>query len=74
MKNALLIFALFVLTFTTTAQKNTLTTFILVRHAEKVMDGTKDPELKPEGTERAARLSIMLSTTPVDAIYSTNFK
>jgi 2,3-bisphosphoglycerate-dependent phosphoglycerate mutase len=74
MKNAILIFALSISVLTATAQKSTITTFILVRHAEKVIDGTKDPELKPEGTERAARLSVMLSNTPVDAIYATNFK
>ncbi len=74
MKNILLILALAIFTFTVTAQKNTITTFILVRHAEKGSDGTKDPDLKPEGIERAARLSVMLNNIPVDAIYSTNFK
>ncbi len=74
MKNALLVFVLSILAFTVTAQKNSITTFILVRHAEKVIDGTKDPELEPEGVDRAKRLADMLSKTPVDAIYSTNFK
>ena len=73
-KNILLIFALSIFTITVTAQKSAITTFILVRHAEKVVDGTKDPDLKPEGNERAARLSVMLNNTQVDAIYSTNFK
>ncbi|MEO7989856.1 MAG: phosphoglycerate mutase family protein [Chryseolinea sp.] len=74
MKNAILILTLSFFAFTVAAQKNTITTFILVRHAEKAMDGTKDPELKPEGVDRATRLADMLSKTPVDAIYSTNFK
>lgn len=74
MKNALLVFVLSTLAFAVASQKNSITTFILVRHAEKVMDGTKDPELKPEGVDRAKRLADMLSKTPVDAIYSTNFK
>ncbi len=74
MKKALLVFVLSILAFAVTAQKNSITTFILVRHAEKVIDGTKDPELKPEGIDRAKRLADMLSKTPVDVIYSTNFK
>ncbi len=55
------------------AQKQ-ITTFILVRHAEKVDDGTADPDLKPEGVERAARLAQMLTMTSVEGIYSTAFK
>lgn len=74
MKNILLIFAVSIFTLTATAQKNSITTFILVRHAEKVRDGTKDPDLKPQGIERAARLSAMLNDAEVDAIFSTNFK
>lgn len=49
-----------------------VTTFILVRHAEKVDDST-DPELSAEGTERVQRLAEMLSYTKVDAVYSTSF-
>jgi len=74
MKRVLLIFVLSIYTCNAVAQKSTITTFILVRHAEKEADGTKDPELKPEGVERAMRLSALLSNTQVDAIYSTNFK
>jgi 2,3-bisphosphoglycerate-dependent phosphoglycerate mutase len=74
MKNIALFLVLSVCHFTAFAQKTTITTFILVRHAEKVADGTKDPELKPEGNERAARLAAMLKQTKVDAIYSTDFK
>jgi 2,3-bisphosphoglycerate-dependent phosphoglycerate mutase len=74
MRNIALFFILSVCQLTAFAQKTTITTFILVRHAEKVVDGTKDPELKPEGTERAARLAAMLNQTKVDAIYSTDFK
>jgi 2,3-bisphosphoglycerate-dependent phosphoglycerate mutase len=55
------------------AQKK-ITTFVLLRHAEKGNDDPKDPELKPEGMERAIRLTKMLAKTSVDAIYSTAFK
>jgi broad specificity phosphatase PhoE len=51
-----------------------LTTFILIRHAEKVSDGTKDPGLTSEGLQRAERLRKMLDKTEISAIYSTPFK
>lgn len=37
-----------------------VTTVILVRHAEKMVDCTRDPELSPAGKERADRLKAML--------------
>lgn len=60
------------------AQEETLTTFILVRHAEKegenkMSSGTKDPKLSAEGVKRAEKLSALLSKTQIDAIYSTPF-
>lgn len=56
-----------------------VTTFILVRHAEKMVDGGamgdgKDPALSEEGKQRALRLATLLRETKVDAIYSTNYK
>lgn len=50
------------------------TTFILLRHAEKGNDGTEDPDLKPEGIERAERITQMLKDTRIDGIYATDFK
>jgi len=50
-----------------------ITTFILVRHAEKV-DDSKDPHLSPAGIERAELLTRMLSEAEIDAVYSTNLK
>lgn len=52
-------------------QQSDITTFILVRHAEKV-DDSKDPELSPAGIERAELLTRMLSETEINAVYSTN--
>lgn len=51
-----------------------LTTVILVRHAEKENDGSKNPELSEAGKKRALLLTDMFSKTKIDAIYSTNFK
>lgn len=50
------------------------TTFVLVRHAEKGNDGTKDPDLTEAGSQRAQVLANMLKKTQVDAIYSTAYK
>lgn len=54
--------------------QTTITTFILVRHAEKASDGSDDPDLRAEGVERAGRLITLLEKTKLDAIYSTSFK
>ncbi|VAW28241.1 hypothetical protein MNBD_BACTEROID06-1695 [hydrothermal vent metagenome] len=50
------------------------TTFILVRHAEKANDGTKDPALTAEGEARAENLQKMFEEADVAAVYSTNYK
>lgn len=49
-----------------------LTTFILVRHAEKV-DDSRDPELSAEGIQRAEALTRMLENIPVDAVFTTDY-
>jgi 2,3-bisphosphoglycerate-dependent phosphoglycerate mutase len=56
------------------SQDDQITTFILVRHAEKESDGTKDPSLSTSGKERARKLAALLEETSVDAIYSTDYK
>ena len=47
--------------------------FFLVRHAEKVLQ-QKDPDLLPEGQERAKRLAQILNKIPMRRIYSTNYR
>jgi broad specificity phosphatase PhoE len=73
-KTSLLFILLLFSTIHLSAQNNpVITTFILVRHAEKGTDGD-DPDLKPEGYNRAKQLAATLKNTTVDAVYSTRYK
>ncbi|MBS1978555.1 MAG: histidine phosphatase family protein [Bacteroidetes bacterium] len=56
------------------AQAQVLTTFVLVRHAEKSSEAGKDPALSEAGQQRAVRLAEMLKATKVDAVYSTPYQ
>ncbi len=56
------------------AQKDSLTKVFILRHAEKAVDGSKDPSLSDIGKNRAAALAKALSKTRVDHIYSTPYK
>lgn len=52
-----------------------ITTFVLVRHAEKdLTQSTNDPDLSAEGKSRATRLAEVLKQTDITAIYSTPYK
>ena len=68
------IFVLIFLVASTPSWAQESTTFILVRHAEKVLDGTSDPGLTTEGKERANNLLALLQKTTITTIYSTNYK
>lgn len=48
--------------------------FVVVRHAEKVADGSRDPALTQAGHDRAAALAQRLADTPVIAVYATGFR
>lgn len=48
------------------------TTIVLVRHAEK-MKNQKNPDLTSEGNFRAAKLKEILSTIPLNQVYSTDY-
>jgi 2,3-bisphosphoglycerate-dependent phosphoglycerate mutase len=52
------------------------TTYYLIRHAEKERtDATnKDPKLNQQGQERAEQWANYFKNTPLDAIYTTNYK
>ena len=52
----------------------TYTTFYCVRHAEKMKDGTKDPDLSPEGQARAQKLGKIMDEARLDKVCTTNTK
>ena len=56
------------------AQEADLTTFILVRHAEKSTDDREDPNLSEIGFKRADALKNLLVNADITAIYSTSYK
>lgn len=50
------------------------TTIVLVRHAEKALDGTDNPALSERGQSRALALAFALKDFRFDEVYSTPFK
>ena len=74
MRKFILLCAVILFTASCSDAPKKITTFVLLRHAEKGNDGTDDPDLTPEGVERATRLVQILGKTSIDAIYSTAFK
>ena len=52
-----------------------VTTVILVRHAEKKIEpNNQDPDLSPEGVERAVEIARVFGESGINAIYATQFK
>ena len=52
-----------------------VTTVILVRHAEKKIEpNNQDPDLTPEGVERAQEIARMFGEAGINAIYATQYK
>jgi len=70
----LLFLCFFIVCQTSVFSQEDITTFILIRHAEKGDDGTKDPDLNGLGKQRSIRLMEILKNQAIDAIYSTTFK
>jgi phosphohistidine phosphatase SixA len=52
----------------------TLHSIVLVRHAEKELDDSPDPEISPKGRERALRLALLLSRSGATRLVATEFK
>jgi 2,3-bisphosphoglycerate-dependent phosphoglycerate mutase len=75
MRKLLAISVMFFATASLYAQDKAITTFILVRHAEKdLTQSTSDPDLSAEGKARALNLVNMLKQTEIHAVYSTDYK
>uniref|UniRef100_UPI004048C055 SixA phosphatase family protein n=1 Tax=Roseivirga sp. TaxID=1964215 RepID=UPI004048C055 len=55
-------------------EESTLTTFILIRHAEKGTDDPRNPSLSELGAARAQNLVALLKHMDVNALYSTPYK
>ncbi len=79
--NPLFRFALFALLLSGVAcgeepvrEPQPLTTVFLVRHAEKVEDGTKNPPLAEKGSRRAAMIRELFASTDFDGLYATPFE
>lgn len=73
MKRIILLLFISALTFNVSAQTD-VTTFILVRHAEKSKDDPRDPSLSEEGIKRAESLNAMLKQADIAALYSSPYK
>jgi broad specificity phosphatase PhoE len=58
----------------TRAQQPTGVTFVVVRHAEKADDGSKDPPLTEAGLARAQALGNALRDAPLRAVYATAYR
>jgi broad specificity phosphatase PhoE len=66
---AVIVFAYF------TTFSRPVTTIILVRHAEKNIEpNNQDPDLSPEGVERAQEIARVFGETGINAIYATQYK
>ncbi len=72
MKKSILLLLTFALATSVFAQNQT--TFILVRHAEKADDGTRNPPLNDDGKKRALSLASLLENQEITALYSTPYK
>ncbi|GAB3732459.1 hypothetical protein GCM10028862_13850 [Luteimonas pelagia] len=49
-------------------------TIVVVRHAEKADDGTRDPPLSPEGEARAAAIAGRLADAPLSLVLATEYR
>ena len=65
---------LFVFSFVFAENENSLTTIILVRHAEKTTTPKEDPILTDAGQVRSENLAKLLRSADVKAIYTTHFQ
>jgi phosphohistidine phosphatase SixA len=55
------------------ASNNDITKIIILRHAEKMVDGSKNPSLSEIGKMRAIKLKDMLADIKIDKLFSTPY-
>lgn len=65
---------LFFLALSIGRAQTTPSVIFIVRHCEKAMESTDNPNLAEEGKKRAAHLAEILKNTGVEVVYSTDFK
>ena len=73
MKRIILFVILFYFVCSAAYAKQTITTILLVRHAEKLTSPADDPVLSPQGTARAQLLVRMFENSALNAIYTSQF-
>lgn len=71
---AILLVVVLMPTASALAGSGSATTVLLVRHAEKVLDGGSDPALTEEGRAHAEKLATSLKQVELAAIFSTPFR
>ena len=49
------------------------TSLILIRHAEKIISSSDNPDLSSKGRQRAANLVDLFEAVSIDAIYATPY-
>ena len=55
-------------------KESSITTFVIVRHAEKSTDDVRDPSLSEAGHARAQALARLLAGSPISAAYATQYR
>ena len=76
MRRILLVFVTFFLFFALYGQDDSntgLSTYYLIRHAEKKISEGNDPDLHIDGIKRSEQWAVVLGSIKFDAIYSTDY-
>ena len=71
---AAMLMAISACSMTKLEKENSITTFVIVRHAEKATDDARDPSLSEAGHARAQALARLLAGSPISAAYATQYR